>query len=88
VRSDYWQKFGITQPKTAHASESGASGNHADRFGIHQQWLSKWEVQVGTDKTSAFEQFLQDKRCPERVRELAQEPLLLYLLAACIGMAS
>ena len=49
---------------------------------LQQQWLSKWEVQVGTDKTSAFEQFLQDKRCPERVQELAQEPLLLYLLAA------
>ncbi|NER46224.1 MAG: NACHT domain-containing protein [Symploca sp. SIO1A3] len=49
---------------------------------LQQQWLSKWEVQVGTDKTKAFEQFLQDKHCPQRVRELAQEPLLLYLLAA------
>jgi uncharacterized protein YjbI with pentapeptide repeats len=50
--------------------------------GLRQQWLSKWEVQVGTDKTGAFKQFLQDERCPNRVRELAQEPLLLYLLAA------
>jgi len=49
---------------------------------LQQQWLSKWEVQVGTDKKSAFEEFLQDQRCPERVQELAQEPLLLYLLAA------
>jgi hypothetical protein len=49
---------------------------------LQQQWLSKWEVQVGTDKTGAFKQFLQDERCPKRVRELAQEPLLLYLLAA------
>jgi hypothetical protein len=49
---------------------------------LQQQWLSKWEVQVGTDKTRAFKQFLQDERCPKRVRELAQEPLLLYLLAA------
>jgi dephospho-CoA kinase len=49
---------------------------------LQQQWLSKWEVQVGTEKTSAFKQFLQDWRCPERVQKLAEEPLLLYLLAA------
>jgi hypothetical protein len=49
---------------------------------LQQQWLSKWEVQVGTDKTRAFEQFLQDECCPQRVQELAKEPLLLYLLAA------
>ncbi|WP_242040703.1 pentapeptide repeat-containing protein [Coleofasciculus sp. FACHB-1120] len=48
---------------------------------LQQQWFSKWETQVGGDKTSAFQQFLQDKRCPDRVRELAKEPLLLYLLA-------
>ena len=49
---------------------------------IQQQWLEKWAVQVGREKTSAFEQFLQDDRCPQRVRELGREPLLLYLLAA------
>ncbi|MBD1905186.1 pentapeptide repeat-containing protein [Trichocoleus sp. FACHB-6] len=49
---------------------------------LQQQWFTKWETQVGGDKTSAFQQFLQDKRCPDRVRELAKEPLLLYLLAA------
>ena len=49
---------------------------------LQQQWLHKWEIQVGTDKTSNFKQFLQDQRCPQRVQELAQEPLLLYLLAA------
>ena len=49
---------------------------------IQQQWLRQWEVQVGTDKTRSFKQFLQDKCCPKRVQELAQEPLLLYLLAA------
>ncbi|MBD1896309.1 pentapeptide repeat-containing protein [Coleofasciculus sp. FACHB-129] len=49
---------------------------------LQQQWFTKWETQVGGDKTSAFQQFLQDKRCPDRVRELAEEPLLLYLLAA------
>ncbi|MEP0747631.1 MULTISPECIES: pentapeptide repeat-containing protein [unclassified Coleofasciculus] len=49
---------------------------------LQQQWFSKWEIQVGGDKNFAFQQFLQDKRCPDRVRELAKEPLLLYLLAA------
>ncbi|MEP0811919.1 pentapeptide repeat-containing protein [Coleofasciculus sp. FACHB-SPT9] len=48
---------------------------------IQQQWFTKWEIQVGSDKNSAFQQFLADKRCPDRVRELAREPLLLYLLA-------
>jgi hypothetical protein len=51
--------------------------------GLQQQWLSKWEAQFGEEKTSAFQQFLQDKCCPENVKsELSREPLLLYLLAA------
>jgi uncharacterized protein YjbI with pentapeptide repeats len=51
--------------------------------GLQQQWLSKWEAQFGAEKTSAFQQFLQDKCCPENVKsELSREPLLLYLLAA------
>ena len=50
---------------------------------IQQQWFRQWEVQVGKEKTTAFQRFLNDKNCPEKVRELlAQEPLLLYLLAA------
>jgi len=49
---------------------------------LQRQWFVKWSAQVGTDKTLAFQQFLQDKCCPERVRELAREPLLLYMLAA------
>lgn len=49
---------------------------------VQQQWFRKWEAQVGTDEIMAFQQFLHDDNCPERVRELAQEPLLLYLLAA------
>ncbi|WP_293341020.1 pentapeptide repeat-containing protein [Microcoleus sp. CAWBG58] len=50
---------------------------------LQQQWLSKWEAQFGAEKTLAFKQFLQDKRCPEQVKlDLAREPLLLYLLAA------
>ena len=51
--------------------------------GLQQQWLSKWEAQFGAEKTSAFQQFLQDECCPEQVKsDLAREPLLLYLLAA------
>jgi hypothetical protein len=55
---------------------------------IQVQWFEKWTKLVGTDKTQAFQAFLADKRCPERVRGsyweegLAQEPLLLYLLGA------
>ncbi len=51
--------------------------------GLRQQWLSKWEAQFGAEKTSAFQQFLEDECCPENVKsELSREPLLLYLLAA------
>ncbi|MEG4419560.1 pentapeptide repeat-containing protein [Microcoleus sp. LAD1_D5] len=51
--------------------------------GLQQQWLSKWEDQFGAEKTSAFQQFLEDECCPENVKsELSREPLLLYLLAA------
>jgi uncharacterized protein YjbI with pentapeptide repeats len=51
--------------------------------GLQQQWLSKWEAQLGAEKTSAFQQFLQDECCPQNVKsELSREPLLLYLLAA------
>jgi uncharacterized protein YjbI with pentapeptide repeats len=50
---------------------------------LQQQWLSKWEAQLGAEKTSAFQHFLQDECCPEQVKsDLAREPLLLYLLAA------
>ncbi|MEG4942491.1 pentapeptide repeat-containing protein [Microcoleus sp. F4-D5] len=50
---------------------------------LQQQWLSKWQAQFGAEKTSAFQHFLQDERCPKQVKsDLAREPLLLYLLAA------
>jgi len=50
---------------------------------LQQKWLSKWAAQVGEDKKVAFKQFLQDRKCPKKVKqELAREPLLLYLLAA------
>ena len=51
--------------------------------GLQQKWLSKWEALLGAEKTSAFQNFLQDKCCPQNVKsELSREPLLLYLLAA------
>jgi len=49
---------------------------------LQQQWLDKWERIFDRAKREAFEEFLQDRRCPDRVQELAREPLLLYLLAA------
>ncbi|PSB47374.1 hypothetical protein C7B67_19160 [filamentous cyanobacterium Phorm 6] len=52
-------------------------------YGLQQQWLNKWKTQFGAEKTSAFQNFLQDECCPEQVKsDLAREPLLLYLLAA------
>jgi uncharacterized protein YjbI with pentapeptide repeats len=47
-----------------------------------QQWLHKWSNLVGANQTSKFQQILQNKHCPDRIRQLSQEPLLLYLLAA------
>ncbi len=45
--------------------------------------MGKWEAIFGREKREAFEAFLQDRCCPERVQEkCGQEPLLLYLLAA------
>lgn len=49
---------------------------------LQQQWLEKWSKLVGQDNANAFWEFLQAENCPERVKELAREPLLLYLLAA------
>ncbi|WYL96716.1 MAG: pentapeptide repeat-containing protein [Gloeotrichia echinulata IR180] len=53
-----------------------------------KQWFANWERLVKQEKKPTFQQFLQDNRCPKRIRGsndeigLAQEPLLLYLLAA------
>ncbi|MCF2148315.1 pentapeptide repeat-containing protein [Desmonostoc muscorum LEGE 12446] len=50
---------------------------------IQQQWLDKWkELPANKGKITAFGQFLQSNKCPSEVKKLAQEPLLLYLLAA------
>jgi hypothetical protein len=48
---------------------------------IQQQWFGKWETLVGTDTAQKFQAFLQNDSCPEQVQTLAQETLLLYLLA-------
>ena len=45
-------------------------------------WLrQKWKLQVGGQETETFRQFIRDHRCPQEIKELACEPLLLYLLA-------
>lgn len=49
---------------------------------LQGQWFAKWEKLIGSEKTNEFQRFLQSEQCPERLRELAREPLLLYLLAA------
>lgn len=47
---------------------------------IQAQWLEKWSKLFGQNKASEFQKFLKADNCPERVKELAREPLLLYLL--------
>ncbi|MGD2181256.1 NACHT domain-containing protein [Lusitaniella coriacea] len=55
---------------------------------IQNQWLAKWQTVVASDameaatKTQEFREFLENEHCPEAVKILAKEPLLLYLLAA------
>ena len=49
---------------------------------IQQQWFGKWAKLAGSEKTQQFQAFLQNQQCPEQVKTLAKEPLLLYLLAA------
>jgi uncharacterized protein YjbI with pentapeptide repeats len=49
---------------------------------IQLQWLLNWEKLAGSEKTRQFQAFLQNQHCPEQVKNLAREPLLLYLLAA------
>ncbi len=49
---------------------------------IQQQWFGKWAKLAGREETRQFQAFLQNNQCPEQVKNLAREPLLLYLLAA------
>ena len=48
---------------------------------LQQRWFANWGKLVGAKQTYLME-ILQDKRLPDQLRELAREPLLLYLLAA------
>ncbi|AFZ28084.1 putative low-complexity protein [Cylindrospermum stagnale PCC 7417] len=50
---------------------------------LQSQWFNNWRRHSDADKAIAFQQFLQDKKhCPEALKELAKEPLLLYMLVA------
>ncbi len=49
---------------------------------IQQEWFEKWQMVVGEAETEKFREFLHSEQCPKQVKELAREPLLLYLLAA------
>ena len=49
---------------------------------IQNQWFSQWQELVGAKEIRAFRGFLNNKKCPQQVQELAKEPLLLYLLAS------
>jgi uncharacterized protein YjbI with pentapeptide repeats len=48
---------------------------------LQQRWFANWGRLVGAEPTYLME-ILQDKRLPDQLRELAREPLLLYLIAA------
>jgi hypothetical protein len=48
---------------------------------LQAQWFIQWGTLIAADP-APLKALLQDERLPDRVRELAREPLLLYLLAA------
>ncbi len=48
---------------------------------IQEQWFTQWGKLIGADP-AYLKTILEDPRLPDRVREMAREPLLLYLLAA------
>ncbi len=48
---------------------------------LQQRWFANWGKLVGAEPTYLMG-ILQDKRLPDQLRELAREPLLLYLIAA------
>ncbi|ESA36555.1 pentapeptide repeat protein [Leptolyngbya sp. Heron Island J] len=48
---------------------------------LQAKWFHHWSKIIGSDKRNLSEA-LKDSRLPDRVRKLAQEPLILYLLAA------
>ena len=48
---------------------------------LQERWFTQWGTLIAADPVP-LKALLQDKRLPDRVRELAREPLMLYLLAA------
>ena len=52
---------------------------------VQASWLKKWTVLKGEDAAQKFQAFIRDDKCPQQVKTLAKEPLLLYLLAAMHG---
>ncbi|MFN7760887.1 MAG: pentapeptide repeat-containing protein [Pseudanabaena sp.] len=52
---------------------------------VQVSWLEKWAVLKGEDAAQKFQAFISDNKCPQQVKTLAKEPLLLYLLAAMHG---
>jgi uncharacterized protein YjbI with pentapeptide repeats len=52
---------------------------------VQASWLEKWAVLKGEDAAQKFQAFISDDQCPEQVKTLVKEPLLLYLLAAMHG---
>ncbi|WP_323289501.1 NACHT domain-containing protein [Crocosphaera sp. XPORK-15E] len=46
------------------------------------KWLEKWGQIVGREEAQEFRQFLFNQRCPETIKNLSREPLMLYLLGA------
>ncbi|MBD2596774.1 pentapeptide repeat-containing protein [Nostoc spongiaeforme FACHB-130] len=53
---------------------------------LQQQWFEKWYRRFPINKTLEFMDFLvkpeNKKSCPQQIKELAKEPLLLYMLTA------
>jgi uncharacterized protein YjbI with pentapeptide repeats len=48
---------------------------------LQERWFTQWGKLIAANPVH-LKAILQDERLPDRVRELAREPLLLYLLAA------
>jgi uncharacterized protein YjbI with pentapeptide repeats len=50
---------------------------------LQQKWLNKWEaLPVNQGKNTGLQQLLQSENFSSTIQKLAQEPLILYLLAA------
>jgi Pentapeptide repeats (8 copies)/NACHT domain len=55
---------------------------------IQERWLDKWatiadkNTDIASQEAAEFKAFLQANNCPQEVRTLAAEPLLMYMLAA------